>query len=308
MGKGDTEIGEYSKDSDCNTKSIIPDVSLLFSYGKKGLVMGNQENKKVFLGWLKDLESKVENEDATFKDIENEIGHLINYAKMLYALEIHLPNWSYVGGFTGSDGRVKLRNVNCGHEKEVSLITVRHMKDGADLECDVCTQLRLQKIREERAKRVQVKKAKRILYGSSNKEQCELKECPQCGAFYFGFEKDKFCSVQCKEKCQKRNINRYKETKRKKCRTEESKYINLEAVYKRDKGVCWLCGKPCDITLDSNDNYYPSIDHVFPIAKGGKDTWDNVRLAHRICNTIKNDKTDLAQVKRAIDMIPRSIF
>ena len=36
-------------------------------------------------------------------------------------------------------------------------------------------------------------------------------------------------------------------------------------------------------------NYYPSIDHVIPLSKGGIDTWNNVRLSHRICNSLKSD-------------------
>lgn len=266
--------------------------------------MGNQDNREVFLGWLKGLESKVADEGMSFKDIENEVVHLINYSKMLYVLEEHLPNWSYVGGFTGCDGRVKLKNVNCGHEKDVSLITVRHMKKGTDLECDVCTQARLKKEREERAKRVLMKRINKEMFGSPKKEQCEMKQCPQCGTFYFGFKKEKFCSDECKERNKKKNANRYKETKRKKCRTQESKYINLEALYRRDKGICWLCGEPCDISLDPNDNYYPSIDHVYPVSLGGKDTWDNVRLAHRICNTRKSNKIDVVAIDMAINHSP----
>lgn len=34
----------------------------------------------------------------------------------------------------------------------------------------------------------------------------------------------------------------------------------------------------------------PSVDHVKPLAKGGKHSWRNVVLAHRICNTLKSDR------------------
>lgn len=48
------------------------------------------------------------------------------------------------------------------------------------------------------------------------------------------------------------------------------------------------------IRLDNDNNFivgydYPSIDHVIPISKGGTHTWDNVRLAHHHCNSIKKD-------------------
>lgn len=72
--------------------------------------------------------------------------------------------------------------------------------------------------------------------------------------------------------------------------------ITLDKVFKKNKGRCHICGKECDI----NDyivkdgafiagNYYPSIDHVIPLAKGGQHSWDNVKLAHRICNSLKKD-------------------
>ena len=75
------------------------------------------------------------------------------------------------------------------------------------------------------------------------------------------------------------------------------KDINLVDLFKKSNGVCYLCGKPCD-TEDRREvngtiicgDMYPSIDHVIPLARGGKHSWNNVRLAHRICNSLKSDK------------------
>lgn len=50
-----------------------------------------------------------------------------------------------------------------------------------------------------------------------------------------------------------------------------------------------------DYTVDGDvfiaGNWYPSIDHVIPISKGGRHSWDNVKLAHRLCNSVKSNKT-----------------
>lgn len=80
------------------------------------------------------------------------------------------------------------------------------------------------------------------------------------------------------------------------CIRHDLKYTKEERT-ERDNGVCWLCGKTCDWSnyeiVDGTfiaGNQYPSIDHVIPLAKGGTHTWDNVKLAHRICNSIKSDK------------------
>ena len=245
-------------------ESTIPGVSLLFNHGKKGLVMGNQYTRD------------------------------IDYTYRLSILQKHIdescPDWEYVRGYTNSDGKVILRNKICGHEKEVSCITIRKTK--GKVICRECSKEKKQTEKLRKHKLIEYKKA--IM--SVNQEQMMLRKCPMCRAFYFGYEKDRFCSKECKAIALKKYVNRYKEIKRKRCKTDESKYINLASLYERDRGICWLCGKPCDMSLDTNDNYYPSIDHVYPVAKGGKDTWDNVRLAHRICNTRKATSTGVSLV------------
>lgn len=63
-------------------------------------------------------------------------------------------------------------------------------------------------------------------------------------------------------------------------------------MFVRDGGVCWICGGKCNpndyVIRDGYKicgNYYPSVDHIVPICEGGEDSWKNVRLAHRICNS-----------------------
>lgn len=34
---------------------------------------------------------------------------------------------------------------------------------------------------------------------------------------------------------------------------------------------------------------YPTVDHITALANGGGHTWDNVQLAHAICNSYKRD-------------------
>jgi len=47
-------------------------------------------------------------------------------------------------------------------------------------------------------------------------------------------------------------------------------------ILKRDRGICWLCGRPGATTAD----------HVVPLSKGGH-PFDpaNLRAAHRSCNS-----------------------
>jgi 5-methylcytosine-specific restriction endonuclease McrA len=55
-----------------------------------------------------------------------------------------------------------------------------------------------------------------------------------------------------------------------------------------------LCGEKCnwdDIEYKDGKakagESYPSIDHIIPLSKGGTQSWENVKLAHRHCNSIK---------------------
>ena len=63
--------------------------------------------------------------------------------------------------------------------------------------------------------------------------------------------------------------------------------INLQLLCERDHGICAICGKPVNMETDACNNEYGSIDHIIPLAKGGTHTWDNVQLAHRVCNSKK---------------------
>lgn len=45
-------------------------------------------------------------------------------------------------------------------------------------------------------------------------------------------------------------------------------------VIARDKGICWICGKPGAT----------SADHIIPRSKGGIDHPSNLRAAHWTCN------------------------
>lgn len=60
-------------------------------------------------------------------------------------------------------------------------------------------------------------------------------------------------------------------------------------IYKRDDGICYLCGDPIDIELEWPDTMSFSIDHVYPISLGGDDTVENVKSTHLRCNISKND-------------------
>ncbi|HMQ36487.1 MAG TPA: HNH endonuclease signature motif containing protein [Micropruina sp.] len=62
---------------------------------------------------------------------------------------------------------------------------------------------------------------------------------------------------------------------------------------------CWLCGDPIDYTLPHLDPRAFVVDHIVPLAKGGQDTLNNKRAAHRDCNRAKSDKLESPVIRRS---------
>ena len=111
----------------------------------------------------------------------------------------------------------------------------------------------------------------------------------------------KYCSTQCGKKLRgKGRIYILREEKRVKSAVENDKTVNLRVLIKRDKNKCAICGCQCDLydyTVTESGaiicgDKYPSIDHIYPLSKGGSNTWDNVQLACKKCNTIKGVSVD----------------
>lgn len=65
--------------------------------------------------------------------------------------------------------------------------------------------------------------------------------------------------------------------------------VTLPKLVERDGLNCAICGLPCLYYGNYLAPLYPTIDHIVPISKGGGHTWDNVQVAHRLCNIKKSD-------------------
>lgn len=141
------------------------------------------------------------------------------------------------------------------------------------------------------------KQERRIKLKKERIQKIKTVKCLWCGK---RFETIIQAQVTCSSKCSHKRRNRMA-WERKEGRLNESNIVNkditLEKLYQRDKGICHLCGGKCnfdDINITEEGYYitgktYPSIDHVIPIAKGGKHSWNNVKIAHHRCNTLKRD-------------------
>lgn len=188
-------------------------------------------------------------------------------------------DWLYVRCLNRAKGRHLVRCAFCGHERAV--YNMHHLSS-----CKECE-----------------RKQKRLLY-----EQIKDKVCAICGK---DFRAIRCTAMYCSKKCKsiaKFNMHpdviREKRKTHKRLReaqaTENGRVdysITLSRLLERDSGVCQLCGR----AVDESDytyrddtfvagNSYPSIDHIIPLSKGGLHQWNNVQLAHRLCNSIKCDK------------------
>ena len=55
---------------------------------------------------------------------------------------------------------------------------------------------------------------------------------------------------------------------------------NRLRLWQKFNGVCHLCGEPVPLTAFH-------VEHVVPLARGGRDEWDNLNIAHPSCNLSK---------------------
>lgn len=63
------------------------------------------------------------------------------------------------------------------------------------------------------------------------------------------------------------------------------------AIYERDGWTCWLCGLPVDGDDDpKSGRFYPTLDHVIPRCDGGDHSDENLRCAHRSCNSSRGSR------------------
>ena len=210
--------------------------------------------------------------------------------------------FEYVDGYTNNRGTIRCRCRFCGR---VSELTWQSIAKGS-ASCPLCAEDEKNRIEEIKCQDLLLKQEqKRIeqehLRVEREQQKARQKEeqynkklhpCVVCGEVT---DRPKYCSDRCSNKAS----NKANEIRRRNIIKEAmiDNDITLQSLYKRDGGVCYLCGKPCRyddyVTKDGTfiaGDWYPSIDHVIALANGGEHSWENVRLAHRLCNSRKSDR------------------
>ncbi|NLP33517.1 MAG: HNH endonuclease [Oligella ureolytica] len=215
--------------------------------------------------------------------------------------EYYGNRYLYVGGYTDSDNDVILECKVCNTKRIVNVQSIRKNRPIHCLEC-------IRKEKEEMALKeylltLLIKRHNDIIKITKEKEDKEkwikehTKVCIECGNKFIAKNNNSKC---CSSECGNKRQNRIKELKRRILISRNGKVnwnISLTKLIKRDNNTCHICGGKCDSEdyFISDEGYYivgsnyPSIDHVLPVSKGGTHTWDNIKLAHHYCNTIKSN-------------------
>lgn len=227
-------------------------------------------------------------------------GVLQDVDNVLEMISERAPGFEYAGNYTGSAGHVDLRCKKCGYVHTHGWHGLRHK--GVKV-CPNCLRIereqRRAEIAEQKAKEKRERQEKREQKQEQKKREAEARRiarihlCPVCGAITAR-------KTYCSDECQKKAWNARHEAKRR-VKLQDAmvdKDITLERLYHRDTGVCHICNGQCDWNDYKREGVffivgkdYPTIDHVLPLAMGGKHSWENVKLAHHSCNSAKGART-----------------
>lgn len=118
--------------------------------------------------------------------------------------------------------------------------------------------------------------------------------CRECGRIVTTVCGDKH-SAFCSDTCQNRNFSReYKKRRQAQMKTAFKKSVSFKKIYRRDQGICGICGMPVAFDKSPEKLWAATIDHVIPLSQGGTHEPSNCQLAHRICNSVKSDSHELS--------------
>lgn len=237
---------------------------------------------------------------------------------------LHTEGLELVGEYRGHNSRVSLKCLTCGAVFERTANSARKKAP----KCPGCEETRRKETRRLKEAQAQAKKAEREAIKAEKaaanplglsayqlereKKLDEVHFCKICGREYTvreyvqsiggsTYSNPGYCSKECKAKNANKKerehrkqvgVNHYRRAK--KLGLPIEKGVTLPKLFKRDGGVCQICGLACLYYGDHCADLYPSIDHIIPLGndpeKKGGHTWKNVQLAHRVCNSIKSAK------------------
>lgn len=318
------QCGQQSDGDVCWTKSAVCDEAMTFYLqghsekevaDKFGISVTQFDNERRRRGIKKTQEQRKE----VWRENLAKASKASNGARKERALQKRIAHLDKLGFDLIGDNVAKCRKCGCEIER-----TISHLSKG-NVICPTCmeaTSLEHKRIQREqaKAKRIENHKAKLLknplglsYYQLSVQAKLDVVHvCEVCGNEYTIRERiqageiktcqdNGCCSKACAKKRSRRKLrksgfpkNHLHRAHKYGCVYESG--ITLEKLIKRDGLRCGICGEMCDPDDYSWTEYSgpmrPTIDHIIPMSKGGGHTWDNVQVAHAICNSRKQDKVE----------------
>lgn len=179
-------------------------------------------------------------------------------------------SFEYIGGYPGLIITVKCKS--CGRERTRNR---KKIFEGSNISCPEC---------------------------GNNRKGMKEASCEKCGAIFVQYSEQQTLCKTCHDEVvrirdrARDSINQRLRESRARENGKVDYSITLSKLIERDDHICQLCGRMVneddyvyvgDTFVAGND--YPSIDHIKPLSKGGVHQWNNIQLAHRLCNSLKQD-------------------
>lgn len=116
-------------------------------------------------------------------------------------------------------------------------------------------------------------------------------QCCICGSLFIHWQSS---SITCSNECAAENKRRVRKNRAARRRAREREAfvsdVHLHLLIEEHGDSCHLCGLPIDLDKQVPHPQSATIDHVVPLARGGKHEPANCRPAHFRCNSFKRDE------------------
>lgn len=169
--------------------------------------------------------------------------------------------------------------------------TVRH-RASFRLACEVCRQpmtaiTKTQRLCSEPCRAEDARRRSQVVAARQKEVAGKVvaRECQECGGKFmtvYGTSRRTFCSDRCGRRFARR-------LRRRRLRAGVAGRYSPLMIFERDRWRCQLCGGKVDRGVSVPHPESPVIDHILPLARGGRDEVRNVHCAHFRCNSLKRD-------------------
>ena len=219
--------------------------------------------------------------------------------------EWSIRDWEYIGGHSKGNTDIQMK---CLHCTRVVTTKIDNIKDRKTFECvPEC-------VEEVKHKQEQLRLLEEERKKKEEWESLPVKECSVCDNEFKSWQPTQVtCSRECRRTYANRKRRAYDKAYRYKVEVVDND-ITIEGLFERDQGVCHICNEKCnqgDFEIKNGafivGRTYPSIDHVVPRSKGGVHSWENVKLAHHYCNTIKSNNENEQEVIERLRELKREL-